>query len=75
MSKGFRQYIYKGWQVRASEYYGNWECQPSYSGENANELWENFVNNEYITFKTLKEAKAWVNTEEAKQLKKKYSKL
>lgn len=72
MAKGFREYIYKGWQIRASEYYGDWECQPSY-GEDINK-WENFCNNECITFKTLKEAKLWVGTEEAKIIKEKYDK-
>lgn len=71
MAKGFRQYLYKGWQVRASEYYGDWECQPIFEDL---EKWENFINNEDVRFKTLKEAKSWVGTEEASKLKERYSK-
>ena len=72
MAKGFREYIYKGWQIRASEYYGDWECQPAFYDD---KLWENFINNEEVRFRTLKEAKAWVSTDEAKKLKDKYSKI
>ena len=28
MGRGWQQYLYKGWQVRASEYQGGWEVQP-----------------------------------------------
>lgn len=74
MGKGFREYIYKGWQVRASVHYGDWECQPAYTEEHdpLGSKWERFVNNENIRFDTLREAKAWVGTDEAKILKEKY---
>lgn len=72
MAKGFREYVYKGWQIRASEYYGDWECQPAFDDD---KLWEKFINNELIRFSTLKEAKQWVGTDEAKELKNKYKDL
>lgn len=72
MGKGFREYLYKGWQVRASEYYDDWECQPYYKNDIESKKWENFCNNECIRFDTLKDAKSWVGTKEASELKKKY---
>ena len=74
MAKGFRQYLYYGWQVRASEYYGDWECQPYYKDDKDGKKWENFCENEMIRFNTLKEAKAWAKTKEAQELRDKYSK-
>ena len=74
MAKGFREYIYKGWQIRASTYYGDWECQPVFDDDEEGKKWESFCNNEEVRFDTLKEAKTWVGTEEAKILKEKYNK-
>lgn len=71
MAKGFREYSYKGWNLRASQGYGDWECEPICE---TIEQWENFINNEEVRCRTLKEAKAWVSTEEARVLKEKYSK-
>lgn len=70
--RGYQQYLYKGWQVRASEYYGDWEVQPYWKDDIDGKKWENFCNNECIRFDTLKEAKAWVGTPEAKEIKDKY---
>ena len=73
MAKGFREYLYYGWQIRASEYYGDWECQPYYKDDIEGRKWENFCDNEMIRFKTLKECKVWVKTDEDKILKEKYN--
>ena len=45
----------------------------SLSFEEINSLYENFVNNEYITFNTLKECKQWILTSEAEEIKNKYT--
>ena len=75
MKKAYRDYIYKGWNIRSSQYYNNWEIQPIFEGteEEINNLYENFVNNEYITFNTLKECKQWILTSEAEEIKNKYT--
>ena len=75
MKKAYRDYIYKGWNIRSSQYYNNWEVQPIFEGteEQINSLYENFVNNEYITFNTLKECKQWILTSEAEEIKKYYT--
>ena len=75
MKKAYRDYIYKGWNIRSSQYYNNWEVQPIFEGteEQINSLYENFVNNEYITFNTLKECKQWILTSEAEEIKNKYT--
>ena len=75
MKKAYRDYIYKGWNIRSSQHYNNWEVQPIFEGteEQINSLYENFVNNEYITFNTLKECKQWILTSEAEEIKNKYT--
>ena len=75
MKKAYRDYIYKGWNIRSSQHYNNWEVQPIFEGteEQINNLYENFVNNEYITFNTLKECKQWILTSEAEEIKNKYT--
>ena len=75
MKKAYRDYIYKGWNIRSSQYYNNWEVQPIFEGteEEINNLYENFVNNEYITFNTLKECKQWILTSDAEEIKNKYT--
>ena len=75
MKKAYRDYIYKGWNIRSSQYYNDWEVQPIFEGteEEINNLYENFVNNEYITFNTLKECKQWILTSEAEEIKNKYT--
>ena len=75
MKKAYRDYIYKGWNIRSSQHYNNWEVQPIFEGteEEINNLYENFVNNEYITFNTLKECKQWILTSEAEEIKKYYT--
>ena len=75
MKKAYRDYIYKGWNIRSSQHYNNWEVQPIFEGteEEINNLYENFVNNEYITFNTLKECKQWILTSEAEEIKNKYT--
>ena len=75
MKKAYRDYIYKGWNIRSSQHYNNWEVQPIFEGteEDINNLYENFVNNEYITFNTLKECKQWILTSEAEEIKNKYT--
>lgn len=72
MNKAYREYTYNGWDIRASELYNNWEVQIKIKDESQISIWEEFCNKEYITFDTLKEAKAWTKTEEAKQLLIKY---
>ena len=49
MKKAYKDYIYKGWNIRSSQHYNNWEVQPIFTGteEQINSLYENFVNNEY----------------------------
>lgn len=74
MAKRWQQYIYKGWEIRASEEIKGWDLQPVFDNDENSEKWEEFYNNEMITFSTLKEAKAWVGTDEAKELKDKYNK-
>lgn len=73
MKKAYREYLYKGWQIRASEYYNDWECQPYYKDDTEGKKWENFCNHEEVRFNTLKECKEWVKTEEAQKLKAKYN--
>ena len=75
MKKAYKDYVYKGWNIRASQYYNNWEVQPIFTGteEQINSLYENFVNNEYITFNTLKECKQWILTSESEEIKNKYT--
>ena len=75
MKKAYRDYVYKGWNIRSSQHYNNWEAQPIFTGteEQINNLYENFVNNEYITFNTLKECKQWILTSEAEEIKNKYT--
>ena len=75
MKKAYKDYIYKGWNIRSSQYYNHWEVQPIFTGteEQINSLYENFVNNEYITFNTLKECKQWILTLEAEEIKNKYT--
>ena len=75
MKKAYKDYIYKGWNIWSSQYYNYWEAQPIFTGteEQINNLYENFVNNEYITFNTLKECKQWILTSEAKEIKNKYT--
>ena len=75
MKKAYKDYTYKGWNIRSSQYYNNWEVQPIFAGteEQINNLYENFVNNEYITFNTLKECKQWILTSEAEEVKNKYT--
>ena len=75
MKKAYKDYVYKGWNIRAIQYYNNWEVQPIFTGteEQINNLYENFVNNEYITFNTLKECKQWILTSEAEEIKNKYT--
>ena len=75
MKKAYKDYVYKGWNIRARQYYNNWEVQPIFTGteKEINSLYENFVNNEYITFNTLKECKQWILTSEAEEIKNKYT--
>ena len=75
MKKAYRDYIYKGWNIRSSQYYNDWEVQPIFTGteEQINNLYENFINNECITFNTLKECKQWILTSEAEEIKIKYT--
>ena len=75
MKKAYRDYIYKGWNIRSSQYYNDWEVQPIFTGteEQINSLYENFVNNECIVFNTLKECKQWISTLEAEEIKKYYT--
>ena len=75
MKKAYKDYTYKGWNIRSSQHYNNWEVQPIFTGteEQINNLYENFVNNEYITFNTLKECKLWILTSEAEEIKNKYT--
>ena len=75
MKKAYKDYTYKGWNIRSSQYYNNWEVQPIFAGkeEEINNLYENFVNNEYITFNTLKECKQWILTSEAEEIRNKYT--
>ena len=75
MKKAYKDYVYRGWNIRSSQYYNNWEAQPIFTGteEQINDLYENFVNNEYITFNTLKECKQWILTSEAEEIKNKYT--
>lgn len=70
MNKAYKEYQLNGWNITASEYYNDWELSPCY-GDNI-EAWETFVNNEDIRFKRLAEAKKWVKTKEAEELKNKY---
>jgi hypothetical protein len=69
MNNAYREYQLNGWDIRASETYNDWEVQPVYE---TIEEWENFINNENVRFKRLAEAKKWVKTEEATELKNKY---
>ena len=75
MKKAYKDYIYKGWNIRSSQYYNDWEVQPIFTGteEQINNLYENFINNECITFNTLKECKQWILTSEAEEIKIKYT--
>ena len=75
MKNAYRDYIYKGWNIRSSQHYNNWEVQPIFTGteEQINNLYENFINNECITFNTLKECKQWILTSEAEEIKIKYT--
>ena len=75
MKKAYKDYTYKGWNIRSSQHYNNWEVQPIFEGteEQINSLYENFVNNKYITFNTLKECKQWILTSEAEEIKNKYT--
>lgn len=71
MNKAYKDYLIKGWHVRASEYYNDWEIQLNL--EDIKE-WENFVNTENIRFNTLKECKKWIKSKDAEELKNKYIK-
>ena len=75
MKKAYKDYVYKGWNIRSSQYYNDWEVQPIFTGteEQINNLYENFINNECITFNTLKECKQWILTSEAEEIKIKYT--
>ena len=75
MKNAYKDYTYKGWNIRSSQHYNNWEVQLIFTGteEQINSLYENFVNNEYITFNTLKECKQWILTSEAEEIKNKYT--
>jgi hypothetical protein len=69
MSRRFRDHNYKGWTIRASDYYDDWELElRSLSVKQ----WEYCHNNEeFPRFSTLKEAKDWINEngeEEAQRL-------
>ena len=72
MSISFQQYNYNGWEIRYSDYLQKWELNPIFIGEDYESKYDNFYNNEFIVFKTLKESKAWTKTQEAKDLLNKY---
>lgn len=73
MNRASGDYFYKGFHIRASEYYNEWIIQPSYGEEDPEGVkWQRFCNNEYIVFKKLKECKDWCKTEAAQNLRNKY---
>jgi hypothetical protein len=71
LNKAYREYQLNGWNIQASEIYNDWELSPTGSIEE----WENFINNEEVRFDKLAEAKKWIKTKEAEELKNKYIKI
>lgn len=71
MNKAYREYQLNGWDIRASEEYNDWEITPIGTVEE----WENFINNEEVRFDKLADAKKWIKTKEAEELKNKYIKV
>ena len=55
MGRAFQQYNCNGWEIRYSDYLKKWELNPIFRGENSDSKYDNFYNNEFIVFKTLKE--------------------
>ena len=72
MGRAFQQYTYNGWEIRYSDYLKKWELNPIFRGEDYESKYDNFYNNEFIVFNTLKESKVWTKTQEAKDLLNKY---
>lgn len=71
MNKAYKDYVYNGFNIIASQTYNDWEIQLQ---TNDISIAENFYNENEIRFRTLSEAKEWTKTSEAISLKDNYLK-